>query len=348
MADERIVNGLALDGDDQTGENFYDFDRENEATKVSDLIRKIEVLEHDKLELVRDNEETREKMKKLTAEIAGLRNDEVKMKERLGEMEILIERSESDKKAAKSIAARAVELETVVARTQHDLISAMSEGDEAKAEVKELKKVLEEKESSLERIEREKQLLKQGLEKEIREVMKAKSMIESKVRELEKIIEGLEERENERKKEKLRIEEEAKAKIDEKEKEICGLKKGIEELKAAIAKSGLELEKEKKEKKEMEVLKNGVEEALRVSEEKVKEMEAKMIQLQKQAVDVEKVTGGLKEKSVEAINGIAIKGEFDDESKGSKGLNLQWLAAAGTGTVIVAGAVCYLKYARQR
>ncbi|KAK9284375.1 hypothetical protein L1049_023546 [Liquidambar formosana] len=344
MADETIVNGVASVGDDRTAENFYDFDRESDTSKVSDLIRKIEALEQEKLELVRKNEETREMIKKSTVEIEGLRSGEAKMKERLGEMEREIERSESDKKALEAVAARAMELETEVSRMQHDLISAMSDGDEANAEVKELKRMLEEKGLSIESLERE----KERLEIVVEEAKKAKAMSDSKVRELEKRIEDMKERESDGKSEKVRVEEEAKARNEEKEREICGLKKGIEKLESAIAKSALELEKSMKEKKEMEGLKNGLEEALRFSEAKVKEMESKMIQLQQEVKEAEKVISGLKEKTIDAINGpatIATRALWDDEGKG---LKLQWPIMAAGGTIVVAAVVCYLHYGRRR
>ncbi|KAJ0112616.1 hypothetical protein Patl1_00669 [Pistacia atlantica] len=60
----------------------------------------------------------------------------------LKKLTIEIEGAEENPKVFESIAARAVELETEVLRLQHDLITVMSEGDEASAKVVELKKSL--------------------------------------------------------------------------------------------------------------------------------------------------------------------------------------------------------------
>ncbi|XP_031257317.1 peroxisomal and mitochondrial division factor 2 [Pistacia vera] len=113
---ETILNGVAsTETENQTAESFYDLGQDN---KIAELTRKTEALEE-------ENREMKERIKKLTIEIEG---------------------SEEDKRVFESIAARAVELETEVSRLQHDLITAMSEGDEASAEVAELKRVWERRE----------------------------------------------------------------------------------------------------------------------------------------------------------------------------------------------------------
>ena len=53
-----------------------------------------------------------------------------------------MEEAEERKKALDAVAARASQLETEVSRLQHDLIAAMSEGEEANGEITELKKLM--------------------------------------------------------------------------------------------------------------------------------------------------------------------------------------------------------------
>ncbi|XP_062153193.1 peroxisomal and mitochondrial division factor 2 [Alnus glutinosa] len=319
MADEKVINGVASDGvDDQTGERFYDLDQrgDNDA-RVSDLAKKIESLEIEKLQLVHENTETKERIKKLTAEIEELKNDYAWKNEKLGEMENEIERSNEAKKALEVIAARAVELESEVLRLQHDLISAVSEGEEANKEVIELKR-------------------------EVESLKKEKLESEKRVRELERKVGVLEVKEIEEKSKKVRIEEEMRERIDEKEREIGGFRKKVEDLESLIAKKGVELEKWMREKLGLEAL-------VRESEEKAKSVELKFFGLQKEVEEAEKVISGLKEKAVDAINGSVdgIRARVGGENKG---LNLDWpvVAAGSTGAIAFAAAVAYVIYVKRR
>jgi len=319
MADENVINGVASDGvDDQTGERFYDLDQrgDNDA-RVSDLSKKIESLEIEKLQLVHENTETKERIKKLTAEIEELKNDYAWKNEKLGEMENEIERSNEAKKALEVIAARAVELESDVSRLQHDLISAVSDGEEANKEVIELKR-------------------------EVESLKKEKLESEKRVRELERKVGVLEVKEIEEKSKKVRIEEEMRERIDEKEREIGGFRKKVEDLESLIAKKGGELEKWMREKLGLEAL-------VRESEEKAKSVELKFFGLQKEVEEAEKVISGLKEKAVDAINGSVdgIRARVGGENKG---LNLDWpvVAAGSTGAIAFAAAVAYVIYVRRR
>lgn len=319
MADEKVINGVASDGvDDQTGESFYDLDQrgDNDA-RVSDLSKKIESLEIEKLQLAHENTETKERIKKLTAEIEELKNDHAWKKEKLGEMENELERSDEAKKALEAIAARAVELETEVSRLQHDLISAMSEGEEANKEVVELKR-------------------------EVESLKKEKLESEKRVRELERKLGVLEVKEIEEKSKKVRIEEEMRERIDEKEREIGGFRKKVEDLESLIAKKGVELEKWMREKLGLEAL-------VRESEEKAKSVELKVFGLQKEVEEAEKVISGLKEKAVDAING-SVNGIRARVGGKNKGLKLDWpvVAAGSTGAIAFAAAVAYVIYVRRR
>ncbi|XP_031275676.1 peroxisomal and mitochondrial division factor 1-like [Pistacia vera] len=221
----------------------------------------------------------------------------------LKKLTIEIEGSEEDKKVFESIAARAVELEIEVSRLQNDLITAMSEGDEASAEVAELKKSLGEKVVKLE-----------GLEKEIDGLKSEKADSEKKVRELKRKVGTLEVRELEEKSKRVRVKEEMSEKIDDKEREISGFKKKVNVLES-------ELDKWKVEKKSMEG-------SLKESESKSKEMEAKISELEKEVDEAKMVISGLKEKTLDGFNGNVrdFKPFIDD---GWKKSNLQWLVLMG-------------------
>ncbi|XP_050137874.1 peroxisomal and mitochondrial division factor 2-like [Malus sylvestris] len=126
MAEKTTVEIVA-----EAAEDFFDADQ------AAELGRKVEGLEWEKLELQRENKETKEKIQELMAEIEKLKSSEKETKERLREMELVIERTEEGKDVLESVANRAMELETEVVRLQHDLISAMAEGErERQAEMR--------------------------------------------------------------------------------------------------------------------------------------------------------------------------------------------------------------------
>ncbi|XWS41064.1 hypothetical protein CRYUN_Cryun17cG0048400 [Craigia yunnanensis] len=233
MADSTIINGEV---ENQTMENFYDADK----AKITELASKIEALESEKLELGKENKEVKEKINKLTLEMDQLQNKEE-------EMRLEMDQWEEDKMVLESITLRAADLETEVSRLQHDLITSMSEVDEANKEMVELKKGLEEKGLVIEK-----------MEKEISELKKENVENETKERELERKLGVLEVREAEERNNKVRVEEEMREKIDE-------FKKKVEELEAEVAKTKAELEIRKEEKRE--------------SEEKAMVLELKMLEL---------------------------------------------------------------------
>ncbi|GLU04008.1 hypothetical protein SLE2022_211750 [Rubroshorea leprosula] len=84
------------------------------------------------------------------------------MKSGLEDMKRELDQSDDDEKLLESIAARAVELESEGAKLQHDLINAMSEGEEANVKVGKLKKELGEKRLKIEDLEREIESLKKA------------------------------------------------------------------------------------------------------------------------------------------------------------------------------------------
>ncbi|KAJ6730689.1 hypothetical protein OIU85_021479 [Salix viminalis] len=262
MAEETaMTNGV--EENQAAADSFYDLDQGGNETKLK---QKIASLETEKKSLGDENDEIKFP-------------EESNLKLRVAELEREVEQSEEAQRALESIAGRAAELETHVSRLQHDLISAMSDGDEANKEVAELKREVSEKEVRIE------------------EVKKEKSEAEKKVRELERKIGVLEVKEIEEKSKKVRLEEDMREKLSEKDKEIIECKKRIKELESQV------VEKERLEKK------------LRESEEKMKEMEGKMVELQKEAKKAEEVIGGLKDWSKEVIDGI----EIDSRQKGFKG-----------------------------
>ncbi|XP_030969662.1 peroxisomal and mitochondrial division factor 2-like [Quercus lobata] len=120
---EIIINGTELD---QMGESSYDLDQPNNGgnydARVSELNRKTESLEREKLQMVNLNLESKERIKKLSLEIGELRNDNASKKEKLKEMEKEIEWSKEELKTLESVAKRAVELKIEVSRMQHDFV----------------------------------------------------------------------------------------------------------------------------------------------------------------------------------------------------------------------------------
>uniref|UniRef100_A0A2P2JNG7 Uncharacterized protein MANES_02G084200 n=1 Tax=Rhizophora mucronata TaxID=61149 RepID=A0A2P2JNG7_RHIMU len=312
MTDDTITvpNGLASKDNDQPAEeSFYDDVDQQQQENETKLKHKIEALEQDKALLSHDNRQFKDQVARLTAEIDSLKSDEADLKVRLQVMEQHKEQSEESKRALEAIAARAADLETDVSRLQHDLISAMTEGEEANAEVSQLKKALAEKESKLE------------------ETQKERVETDRKLRDLERKVGVLEVREMEEKSKKVRIEEEMREKVAEKEREIVGYKTRNEEL-------------------EKQVVKREVLEAkLRESEEKAREMEAKMLELQQQVEEAGDLIGGMKGKTVQSLNGI----EVESTEKGLNGLNAQWpvLAVGSTCAIAVTAAVVYVCYAKR-
>jgi chromosome segregation ATPase len=267
MADETAMpNGV---NDYQMAEeNFYDLDQGENETKLK---QKIESLETEKYSLADENKGIKYQVAKLAAEIESLKSEESSLKLRIAELGREVEKSEETQRTLESIAGRAVELETSASRLQHDLISAVSEGDEAHKEVAELKRVVSQKEVQIE------------------EVKKEKAETEMKAKELERKVGVLELKEIGEKNKKVRLGEEMREKMSEKDMEIFDCKKRIEELESQV------VEKESLENK------------LRETEEKVKEMEGKLVELQKEVQEAEKVVGGLQERTGEVINGIEIK-----------------------------------------
>ncbi|CAJ1959025.1 unnamed protein product [Sphenostylis stenocarpa] len=200
MADDGVANGGV---DDQYGE---------------ESVTKIAVLQRERKELMSENAARKEEIKELTVELEGLRSDNTVTNEKIEVMQREVVQSREAAKAVEVIAARAADLETEVARLQHDMISEMSAAEDARAEdarayATELRKVLGEKESRLD-----------SLEKELETLKKVKAESEVRVRDLERKIGVLETKEIEERNKRIRFEEEIRDKIDEKEKEINGFK----------------------------------------------------------------------------------------------------------------------------
>ncbi|CAL0315879.1 unnamed protein product [Lupinus luteus] len=291
---------------------------------------KIEALEREREELASDNAERQDEIKKLTVEIEGLRADDVDLRDKVKELKKELQRSKEAEKAVEVIAARAADLETEVVRLQHDSLSEIGAAEEARAEAAELKKVLQVKESTVE-----------NLERELEGLRKLKAENEVKARDLEKRVEVLETKEIEERNKRIRVEEELRGEIDAKEKEILGLKKKIDDLEEADA----DVAGKKSESEEWNKEKSILQEALRESEEKVKNLELNFARLRDEAGEAEKVIGSLKERAVEVVNG-GVNGTHGEE----KGLNLQWpvVAAGSTGAVIAVAALSYACYAKRR
>lgn len=281
MAETTAANGVPAEGEEQKQETI----QENVDQGSDDAGGKLERLE-------RENKEMKDRIRSLTIEAEG---------------------SEEDKKLFDSIAARAVDLETEVARLQHDLITALTEGEEFNQEILDLKKTVAEKVEKIESVERELEALK-----------KEKAETEKKVRELERKVGVMEMRETEEKSKKMRVEEDMRDKIGEKDREIGVYKKAIDQLES-------ELEKMK-----------AMEEALLRSNNKSKEMESLTGQLQLEFEESQKLISALKEKSLDSVK------ETDRDIAvvcHHKTFDWQWPAAAA---VVSGGLVYAFLYLRRR
>ncbi|KAI3830928.1 hypothetical protein MKX03_010226 [Papaver bracteatum] len=195
MADETVINGA---GSDLELNNNNDDDKLVEIEKVSSKndhadvdFKKIETLEQEKSELLKEKNENHEKIRVLTDEIDGFKRNQVELNEKLEKMQKENAQFELENKSLQSIAGRALELETEVSRLQHDLIYTMSENDETrsefqklKSEFNELKEKIAEKESKIGDLEKEKISLLERIEKDAEEVKKLKSENETNVRDL--------------------------------------------------------------------------------------------------------------------------------------------------------------------
>lgn len=345
MADKTIVDGVTPDGIDRTVE-IEDFDRDAHEIKASDLIRKIEELENENRELVSKNDEKKGTIQKLTDEIEALKTDRVELNRE-------IERSESDKKALESIAARAVELETELSRLQHDFAEATHDSAEANFELEQLKKVLLEvkkneleKEVKLETLEKEKLLLLEKMERETEENKQLRLESGNRIHDLKQRLSAIEGRSDNIISEKTKVEEEASARISEMDKENLRLKKEINRLESEFEKSNLEKKEEQKKRSDLQ-------KAVKNSEEKVKELEVKLNQLQIEVEESERTIRGLKEKTRDCNGPTTKKRTIDpSEEQGLMGLKMQWPAAAAvvasTGTIAAAAVAVYFSYGRRR
>lgn len=307
---------------------------ENKDSDVSKLMQKIEALEQDKGELVHENDTVRERITRLEGEIEVLERE----KSELGKE---IERSDTDKKSLEEAAARTDELDVEVWRLQHDLITAETDGIETNKQVSELKREVEklkesvfEKSEKLEVLEKERALLLKKLNDVENELREGKEVGEERVNEFKKKLEDMDGRESD-----------LIAEIGERDSEICELKKNVVSLKQVIVRNGVDMEKLKTERDELQGAKIQLEVVLEKSEGRVKEMEEKLGHLGKELEVAERVISGLKEKTLDGINGIHV---IDDGEKGISGTKLQWpVLAASTGVIVTVGALWYLR-AKQR
>ncbi|XP_047334324.1 peroxisomal and mitochondrial division factor 2 [Impatiens glandulifera] len=342
MADEAVFNGegrtVEIAEIEDREEDFVDFNDGNEK-ESSPFLQKIEALEQEKRELARENELMGEKFEKLKAEAEALETEKLELKR-------YVDTSEVDTKALRFITARAAELETEASRLKGDLISSMTEGQDANKELIELKKAFDEakkvefeKNSKLQILENERNSLVQRFQIDEEGVKEGKTQREARVREMEKKIEALEHGEGSVEGERFAMEQETRVKMDEKDSEIHRLKTQLEELESIVVKNDLEVEKLKKETEELEIAKNKQEAHLKESESKVKEMEQKVYKLNKELETSELLIVELKEKELDVNDRVIAR-------NGLTGLKPQWpLIAASTGATVAAlAAVCYLRY----
>ncbi|KAK8673632.1 hypothetical protein V6N13_111954 [Hibiscus sabdariffa] len=233
MADPTVFNG---ESEDQTADDFDDAGE----PKLIRLDTKIRRLESQKMDLSNENNDLKERIKKVTMEFDRLRNEQAEMRQELDQLD-------EDKRILESITARSAILETEVARLQHDLITSISEADETNKELIRLKGELEEKGSLVERLDRE-----------ITELNKERVEGEQRERELDRKVGVLEVTETEETSKRVRIEEELRDKVD-------GLRRKVMELEAELGRTRFELETTRKGHRE--------------SEEKATELQMKLLEL---------------------------------------------------------------------
>lgn len=211
MADEANVNGVS----DPEVEDPHPADQRGVDSEVNDLTLKLKLLELEKFNLLRENDETKERVGELMAEIEKLRSGEGEVRAKLEKMEREVDLAEDGKRAMESIVKRAADLEIEVSRLQHDL----NDADDASKEVAKLRSAAEEKDRIIE-----------GLEREVEGFKIGRAESDTKVRELERKIGALE----------VRAEMELRDKVEETEREISGLKEKIGVCKARIATDSIE------------------------------------------------------------------------------------------------------------
>ncbi|XP_027170641.1 peroxisomal and mitochondrial division factor 2-like [Coffea eugenioides] len=190
MADDsNMVNGEFVDAQtvDIAGEEISGYE-----SKVAELSEMIEALEKEKQQVVYENKTVNDRIEKMKESMKHLSSENEELKGQ-------VEKLGSESKALQSVAARAGELEGEVSRLQHDLISAMSDLDEANSDVSKWKTKVE----SLENGATEKSI-------KLDAVISERDLLIGKVEDL-------------------------KAKVGEKEKEIKVLEGRIEELKLAAS-----------------------------------------------------------------------------------------------------------------
>ncbi|XP_015949957.1 peroxisomal and mitochondrial division factor 2-like [Arachis duranensis] len=241
-------------------------------------------------------------------------------------MEKELEQSRDATKAASVIAARAAELETELARLQHDSISDLRAAEETMAEAVELMKLLPEMESKVKLMEREVKFLK-----------KDKSKSEEKIRNSEKKIGALEKKDIDERNKWTSVEEELREKIQEKENEVLELGQKTKEVESFANSKSSDMEEWVKEKLSLQ-------EALKKSEEREKSLELFVARLKEEAGVAENMIIGLNQK-VDTVNG-GVNGNrvIARDEKRVKGLNVQWPVVAAGSTVVAAAAVIWFYF----
>lgn len=216
MADDsKMMNGEFVDAEtvDIAGDDTSSYE-----SKVAELSEMIEALEREKQQVVYENKTANDRAEKMKESMKHLSSENEELK-------VQVEKLGSENKALHSVAARAGELEGEVSRLQHDLISAMSDLEEANRDVSEWKKRVD----SLENGPAENAIMLDVIISErdflIGKVEDLKATVGEKEREI-KVLEGrIEELKSavSEKEELLRKVRELEGKLEEKERVINGL-----------------------------------------------------------------------------------------------------------------------------
>lgn len=257
-----------------------------------------------------ENEELKEKMKRLVEQIHKLEKDvaakEGRVLELVTEKDQVVEAAEEDKRALEAISSRAFQLETELFRLQHDYFSATSEREDLLGELQRLKVTVEEAEGA----KRERDSRIEVLEQEAKE---SGEIFGKRIRELEEQIKG--------KVLEVRKAENDKAEAEERLKQLDGKCEGLEESVAEFKLKNLEMEN-----------------AMVGWRKEKLELEEKVVVLQR---ELEKEEEGNHKKEKNLLDfGWAAGGGCDGGRTAAK-------TAAAVASVGAAAAIFYLKYAKQ-
>ncbi|KZV19425.1 girdin-like [Dorcoceras hygrometricum] len=295
MADETIINGEIFDDPELeiTGDD---------ASETSALDKKVDDLKEENNGLARENMKYKQRIEELKDSVKVLRDENVDLKKKVGE-------AESENKSLGAVAARAAELETDVARLQHDLVSTMSDLQEATIELSNVKRDL----TGMKNREEEKDVKLEALQQE-------RNLLVSKVENLEAVENSI------------------RNELEGKEKCISDLKKKINDLESAVGRI-----------KSLDMLKNDLEKTVEKMKVEIGDLERRVDEKEEMINNFIKKEKAVFEDVYGAINGNAEVGVgekgFIDKLKQKDWVVI---ASSTFAAVAVMGVACYIQHAAKK